>query len=206
METIETYIENLDEYSKMLLRLREEKSSLKIKNDSLDHAKILVTNLFAHAKNEILIYTSSLCSLFYLSEELKASYEEIKNKDISIKILIQYKFTKEEDKKIGQHASKEKMEELFGDKIEIKFLEDTSDKNKITYNFENDLIVINNFTVVDGISFRYERQETEKGFCGQSIEQKFTKAFGCMKDEQTAKLLREVFYENFENHHLFTDS
>ena len=201
MQKTETYIRDLDEYSKLLLRLRNENSSLKIKNDSLSHAKLLVTNLFAHAQKEIDIYTSSLCKLFYLSKELTDAYKEIKEKDVFVKILIQYKFDGNDDEKVGQKDSIKKIKESLKDQVEIKFLNKNSEDGdkKIVYKNDEIEVVVNNFTVVDGISFRYERQETEKGFCEKSIEDRFTKAIGCMNDSDTAMFLKQIFEENFAN-------
>ena len=67
--------ENVILYKHLLEGLRAEKSSRKVRNDSLTHAKILVNNLLIHAKEEVLIYTSSFCGLFYLSDHIQPKFK-----------------------------------------------------------------------------------------------------------------------------------
>jgi len=184
----------IEEYKAHLARLREEDSVLKIKNNSLEHAKVLVSNLFEHAQEEVLVYTSSLCKQFYSEDEVLKAAEGLKNRGITPRFLIQHNLQNDSElnSKIDQKQSMMDLKNIFGEEIKFRFLPEG--KDKITIGDNN--VPVHNFTVVDGKAFRYERYETEKGACVHPGGN-YTKAVGCMNDKTTASLLKEVFEKHY---------
>jgi len=188
----------IEEYEAHLKKLRDENSILKIKNDSFAHAQTLVSNLFEHAQKEVLIYTSSLCHQFYTSDKIIASFEQLKEKNIVPKIIIQYDFSRDEQFKdvIKQQESIEGMKKIFGDDFSPVFL--SSEPYTISYQMEDGTsLAIHNFTVVDEKTFRYEKFETKKGDC-VNPDGKYTNAVGCFNDQETTALLAETFRKHYK--------
>jgi hypothetical protein len=154
--------------------------------------------LFDHAKKEVLVYSSSLCYQFYASSEIIDASNRLKEKGIIPKFLIQYNFKDGEEWAdiIRQKETVEKLRQIFGANDIFKVLPEKSPH--IVYKNGDSNIRINNFTIVDEKAFRYEIYETEKGECAK-IDGKYTNAVGCINDEDTAKLLKEVFYTYYNN-------
>lgn len=181
--------EHIPAYTYLLDIIREKNSDQLIRNDSFEHAKVLAGNLFTHAKEEILIYTSSFCEEFYLNPEIFNTFQDIKNKDINVKVLIYFEVTEEEEEKIGQKKSLNEYSALLGDKFQYKYLKNSDHLRKEEQ-------IINNFIVVDGISFRYEKKEPSRAGC-LSSERIYTKAIGSINDQETANYLIQAFNQSF---------
>jgi len=181
--------EHIPAYTYLLDVIRKKNSDQLIRNDSFEHAKVLAGNLFTHAKKEILIYTSSFCEEFYLTPEIFNTFQSIKNKDISVKVLIHFEVTDEEEKIIGQKKALEEYKSILNDKFEFKYLQNSDHVRK-----EDN--IINNFIVVDGIAFRYEKKEPTRIGC-ISNERVYTKAIGSINDQETANYLIQAFNQFF---------
>ena len=184
--------QDITEYERHLQTLRSEDSILKIENNSLAHASVLVSNLLDHATDEVLIYTSSLCKQFYARDKMENDFISLKSRGITPKILIQYKY--EDGNPIGQDESIRVLKKIFGDSFQAVFL--PRDNPYIEIDSERGKIRINNFTVVDEKAFRYEKYETEKDACIAGSGE-YTKAVGCMNDIETAKLLKSAFLDHY---------
>jgi sugar-specific transcriptional regulator TrmB len=182
--------EDIPTYSRLLYLLRSKNSDQLIRNDSVAHASVLVANLVENAEKEILIYSSSFCKSFYLSDEVRKAFEQSSKKNIPLKVLIHYDLSSEEAL-IGQKESiKTYIEEIYKNStFEYKFLNPTT-----PISFEGKFL--NNFMVADRMSFRYEKSEPSREACISGTPTK-TLAIGSINDKETANTLADAFHNAF---------
>jgi len=186
MKTQLIFDEDIPTYKQLLAILREKDSQQLIRNDSVGHATVLVQNLVEHAEKEILLYSSSFCEEFYLKEEILEAFK--KKKDLSVKVIIHYKFDEAEDS-VGQNKTIARYNEILGDHVKIKFM-NAEDNLKI------EDISLNNFLVADEKGFRYEKSEPSKEACvSKGILP--TPAVGSLNDPALSKELAEAFNKKF---------
>ncbi len=154
------------------------------RNDTFEHALVVVENLFKRAQKEIYIKSSLFCKKFYLNDRIVNTLNVLKKNNIKINILIEQKNS---DELIGQEEAIKKFEEILGKKnVEVNYL----NKNKQQK--------VNDFIVIDEHDFRYELDEPKLfDSCKDDIILN-TKASACFnahknKDNNRAIKLREVF-------------
>ena len=112
------------------------------RNDTFEHALVVVENLFKRAQKKIYIKSSLFCKKFYLNDRIVNTLNELKNKNIKVNILIEQK---NKDKSIGQEEVIKKFEEILG-----------KDIVKVGYINENKQQKVNDFILIDEHDFRYE--------------------------------------------------
>ena len=177
-------------YTCLLDTLRNKSSAQLIRNDSLSHAILLVCDMIEHAKDEILIYSSSFSKAFYLREEIVKAFKTSAERGVPVKLLIQYEFDKSEDTMEQKETIAIYKYNIYRDApFEHRIF---APSESITLNNKQ----LNNFLVVDGMSFRYEKLKLSKdNYINGSIISKV--AVGSLNDSGTAKSLTESFYEVF---------
>lgn len=183
--------EHIPTYRQLLDILRKKDSTQLIRNDSVAHASVLVSNIVSHAKEEILIYSSSFCKGFYLSDEIKDAFAKSREKSVPVKLIIHFSLSEDEDI-VGQaEAIEAYLGDTYGkDFFKMKFLDDNA---SISF----DGMVLNNFIVTDKKSFRYEKTEPLKEACVSSASIA-THAVGSLNDPDTAGILANAFHDAFD--------
>ena len=91
---------------------------------------------------------------------------------------------------IRQSDSIELFKEKLGNNFEYQFL---PNEEPIVI---SEIGKINNFTLVDGVAFRYERESTPRNACIEETGS-YTNAVGALHDAVTAELLKEIFNDNY---------
>lgn len=177
-------------YTQLLATLRKKAGTQLIRNDSISHAIILTCDMIEHAKDEILIYSSSFSKAFYLHEEIVNAFKISAERGVPVKLLIQYEFNKSEDTMRQEETIAIYKHDIY---------RDAPFDHRIFASSESIILDnkhLNNFLVVDGVSFRYEKLKLSKDSCiAGSITSKI--AVGSLNDSATAKSLTESFYEVF---------
>jgi len=154
------------------------------RNDTFEHALVVVENLFKRAQKGIYIKSSLFCKKFYLNDRIVNTLNRLKKNNIKINILIEQKNS---DKLIGQEEAIKKFKEIFGEK-----------NVKVNYLNKNKQQKVNDFIVIDEHDFRYELDEPKLfDSCKDDIILN-TRASACFnahknKDNNRAIKLREVF-------------
>lgn len=156
-----------------------------VRNDTIEHAKLLVRYLLLEAEKTVKIYTSTFCHAFYQSEEVKIAFVELSKKvpDIELQIIIQFKDLTTENEQLKAISD---YKELFKN-IEVKFLDSSK---------EYPLSEYNNFLLVDNHAFRYEMDKSSEEACKQNIL-KDTRAMGNFNNTEFTKKFTTTFDSTF---------
>jgi len=182
--------EDISTYSRLLFLLRKDDSTQLIRNDSVAHASVLVENMVKNSKREILIYSSSFCKSFYLSDKVREAFELSNSNNVSLKVLIHYDLAANEALVGQQETIKAYIEEIYNNNnFEYRFLSPSQE-----IGLENR--ILNNFMVVDRKAFRYEKVVPSKESCLSGIPPK-TLAIGSINDTDTANILADAFDNAF---------
>jgi len=141
------------------------------RNDTHNHAKLLIIEMIARAKESIKIKSTMFCNSFYSNEDLfEAIAETLEESSVNIEILIEN--VKDENSEILEKYSKR-----FANKISFKELLET-DRGKI-----------NDFMLIDSHSFRWELSKTKT--CSDE-SMKNVKAAGFFNTDKEEKYQRKV--------------
>ncbi|MCK4841943.1 MAG: hypothetical protein KAT04_08675 [Methylococcales bacterium] len=171
----------MKEYNKMVRDFADQKSEDLIPNSGIEHAEVLIKNLFSHASNEVRILTGSLNARVYGTREVLASVDEFLHSggNKKIKILLQDVDDNAYDY-IKSHPLYLRCKELGESMCEIKFSKDNKDKLQ------------SHFVVIDNNGYRIEPDKSEPI------------GIGCFNDEETSKKLVDKFDYLFNKGALIT--
>jgi hypothetical protein len=153
------------------------------RNDSFEHALRIVENLFKRVEEVIYIKSSLFCKKFYLNDRILNVLNQLKDRNIKIKILIEQKNF---NKLIGQEEVLNKFEEIFK-------------KQNVTNNYikKDKQLKINDFILIDEYDFRYELDNPKlDNACKDDVilNTKASACFNAHKDEiNRAKQLKKAF-------------
>jgi len=185
---INIFSDDIRVYEYALNQIPDRKNAIEpsyARNDTFEHALVVVENLFKRAQKQIYIKSSLFCKKFYLNDRIINTLNELKNKNkIKVNILIEQENS---DELIGQKEAIEKFKEIFGkDNIKVNHLNNNKQQK------------VNDFIIIDEHDFRYELDEPKLfDSCKDDIILN-TRASACFnahknKDNNRAIKLREVF-------------
>lgn len=173
----------LIDYETIVQNMSKENSSELVDNDTVEHAKILVSELVNSSKESIKLYTNSFCENFYLNEKVLKSFEEAANRNVKFYIIA--------ETNVENNTAINKYKELFNsDSLVIK----DSVSEPLTMENLGKEITLNNFMIIDDKGIRYE-QENKKNIC-QNIQN--IKARGTFNRKEDVKPFVEVFNKNMD--------
>jgi hypothetical protein len=153
------------------------------RNDSFEHALRIAEHLFKRVEEVIYIKSSLFCKKFYLNDRILNVLNQLKDRNIKIKILIEQKNF---NKLIGQEEVLNKFEEIFK-------------KQNVTNNYikKDKQLKINDFILIDEYDFRYELDNPKlDNACKDDVilNTKASACFNAHKDEiNRAKQLKKAF-------------
>lgn len=166
----------MENYRKLVKKLADEGSSDLIPNGGVEHAEVLIENIFYHAKNTVRVFTGRLNARVYGAKDIVDNAKEFLqlDKNNKLQILIQ-EYSDDDLKQFASHNLITMCKEQFDDMCEIKAVNDADDKN-----------VDSHFVVMDEIGYRFEPNKEKPT------------AIGCFNDAEKAKILNQMFDKMFE--------
>lgn len=167
MKTITTM--KLIDYETIVKKMKEENSADLVDNDTVEHAKILVSELVNSSQKSIKLYTNSFCKEFYLSEKVFSVFKDASNRGIKLDVLA--------EKNLSDNEAIKEYKTLFGCKF---FLKDSVAPLQMEI-ADNKHITLNNFMIIDEKGIRYE-QENRANICNNIQDIKARGTFNRPKD------------------------
>jgi len=162
----------MDNYKKIVRESRKAKINKRFGNTSIEHAKILTSEILLDAKHCVKILSDNFNNYFY-SKLLPNIKTFLKDKKNCIEIII----GKNKDKKNGLIDS---LEKEFPEQIKVYFL-DYND-----FPIDNDTKERINFIVNDNNSYRYEYSDKE-------VDYGIVKAIANFNNQEENEILNNVF-------------
>lgn len=137
-------------YRARVRRLAQDRQGDPVYNDTLDHAAIILQNMFSYARESVRILTGSLNPTVYGRAEIveEAQHFLRKSNDHQIYILYEDKEATDEDRWLKQHSFLSGLMN-YRQQIHLRFVPDDWQE---TYDFH--------FVVMDDDSYRFEPDKT----------------------------------------------
>lgn len=155
--------DTLSDYKKHVERMFDEGSSIMFTNRDRDHAAILISTLFTHAKNEVVVLCRNLDSEFYERDGVKDAILDAINRGVKVTFRVQ-----EEPEKTDLV---EKLRQNNVPNIDFAVCKPGSRAANCKFNF----------TVTDSKAFRLEEDRTQHA------------AIACANNPEVAKDILSVF-------------
>ena len=157
----------MDDYRRHVKELADRSSKDLIPNGGIDHAAVLIENLFSHAISAVRVFTGDLNARVYASEPIVSNAKEFLQSGVGkkIKILVQ-------NPDVARNLNHELLRmcaSVGPDLCEVKIANETDQELK------------SHFVIMD-----------EKGYRFEPDREKPT-AIGCFNDKSTAKRLCDAF-------------
>ncbi len=145
----------LIDYEILVKNMADRQTDDLVDNDTVNHARILVSELVNSAERTIKLYTNSFCEKFYLDTNVKEAFSNAKNNGVSLEII--------SENDISSNEAYEEYKKIY-ETINYKHY-----SKDIFAKFDsNDKVLLNNFMIIDDKGIRYE-QEKKKNIC-ENIE------------------------------------
>lgn len=140
----------LIDYKILVKNMADKQTDDLVDNDTVDHARILVSALVNSAKKTIKLYTNSFCKNFYLDENVKKAFINAKKNNVSLEII--------SENDISSNEAYEEYKNIYNT---IKYKRHSE---KIFAKFNSNSVLLNNFMIIDDKGIRYE-QERKNNIC-----------------------------------------
>lgn len=145
----------LIDYEILVKNMADRQTDDLVDNDTVNHARILVSELVNSAEKTIKLYTNSFCEKFYLDTNVKEAFTNAKkNNDVSLEII--------SENDISSNEAYEEYKRIYET---IRYKHYSKD---IFAKFNSNTVSLNNFMIIDDKGIRYE-QEKKENIC-ENIE------------------------------------
>ena len=172
MSTLKEFKKEIFENYKEYVKEKAKKKDAEIfPNGTVEHAKVVIENLFEIAQRKINIFSGQLADVYESDVILENIKKFLEKSNSELKILLQD--VEKNSKKLKKNAF-------------VKLCEDFSEKCEIQTAAEDDKTRKNHFITVDGKSYRFEPNKKEK------------RAIACFNDKDFTKKIDGVFKAMFE--------